>query len=56
MKKIYDVAKILTLYKKYGNLNAVYLRTGTSPTAIKKILIENNVEIKKYVATRWSIK
>lgn len=55
-KKIFDVDKVLYLYEKYGTLAAVHMRLGYAPTTIKKILLENKVELKKYVPARWDIK
>ncbi|MBU3155155.1 hypothetical protein [Clostridium estertheticum] len=51
-KKVYDTEKILYLYEKYGTLTAVHMRLGYAPTTIKKILLENEVELKKYVPER----
>ncbi|WP_026884301.1 hypothetical protein [Clostridium akagii] len=56
MKKQYDVEKIKQLYEKYGTLNGVAIRIGCASGTVKKILEENNVEIKKYVAPRWNFK
>lgn len=55
-KKTFDVDKILQLYEKYGTLNGVAMRTGYSPASIKKILLKNGVELKKYIPPRWNIK
>ena len=54
-KKIYDTEKVVYLYEKYGSLTDVRMRLGYSPNIIKKILLENGVEIKKYVPKRWDI-
>ncbi|MBZ9633044.1 hypothetical protein [Clostridium sp. FP1] len=55
-KKIYDTEKVLYLYEKYGTLTAVHMRLGYAPRSIKKILLENGVELKRYVPERWDIK
>ena len=55
-KKVYDLDKILYLYKKYGTLQAVQMRLGYAPTTIKRLLLENGVELKKHVPVRWDIK
>lgn len=56
MGKVYDVDKILKLYKKYETVNAVALRTGYGAGTVKRILLENNVELKKYTPERWNFK
>lgn len=56
MKSNIDVDKILNLYKKYGSVNAVIMRTGHGASTIKKILIENGVEIRKYKHQPWDYK
>jgi len=55
-KKIYDTEKVLYLYEKYGTLTAVHMRLGYAPPTIKKILLENGVELKKHIPVRWDIK
>jgi len=55
-KKVYDIEKVLYLYEKYGTLAAVHMRLGYASTTIKRILLENEVELKKYIPPRWDIK
>jgi len=55
-KKIYDTEKILYLYKKYGTIQSVQMRLGYAPATIKKLLLENGVELKKHIPVRWDIK
>ena len=55
-EKVYDVNKVLYLYKKYGTLAAVHMRLGYASKTIKRILAENGVELQKYVPKRWDIK
>ncbi|AGK97377.1 hypothetical protein [Clostridium pasteurianum] len=43
------------LYEKYGTLARAALSLGCSPTTLKRLLIENGVEIKPYVAKRWNV-
>lgn len=54
-KKVYDTVKVVYLYKKYGSLTAVRMRLGYATTIIKKILLENGVELNKHVPKRWDI-
>lgn len=42
-----DDKKIINLYKKYGTINQVRMRTGKDYRTIRKILKENGVEIKQ---------
>lgn len=55
-KKFIDKEKIISLYRKYGTLNAVAMRTGHASLTVKKILVENGIEINKYVPVRWNYK
>ena len=55
-KKIFDVDRVLYLYDKYKTLNGVTMRTGYASTTVKRILLENEVEIKRHIPTRWDIK
>lgn len=55
-KNVYDVDHVLKLYDKYGSMNAVALRTGYGAGTVKRILLENGVELKKYVPPRWDFK
>ena len=55
-KKVYDVANILYLYEKYKTIADTAMRSGYSTGTVKKILVENGVELKKYIPPRWNIK
>lgn len=55
-RKIIDVDRVLELYKKYGSVNAVIMRTGHGASTIKKILSQNGVEIKKHKPQHWDFK
>ena len=55
-KKVFDVAKVLYLYEKYGTLQGVAMRLGYSTITIKRILSENKVELKKHKVAGWNIK
>ncbi|MDW7673202.1 MAG: hypothetical protein SCK28_01575 [Bacillota bacterium] len=39
--------RAIELYEKYGSLNRAALSAGCSPGYLKKILLNNNIEIKK---------
>lgn len=54
-RKIFDEAKVLRLYEKYGTVNGVAMRSCYSTGTVKKILLENGVELKKYIPPRWNI-
>jgi hypothetical protein len=56
MRKQYDVEKIKYLYEKYGTLKDVAIRIGCAPETAKKLLKENNIEIKKYIPPRFNFK
>ena len=55
-KKVYDIANVLYLYKKYKTLTSVAMRSGYSAGTVKRILLENGVELQKYIPPRWDIK
>lgn len=55
-KKTIDKENIIRLYKKYGTLSAVALRTGHGAVTVKKVLTEEGIEINKYVPPRWNYK
>lgn len=48
----YDEDKIISLYKKYGTIEDVRIRVGSSYGNVKKILEKNNIEIIKGVRSR----
>jgi hypothetical protein len=54
-KKVYDVANVLYLYEKYKTITDTAMRSGYGKGTIKKILVENGVELKKYIPPRWNI-
>lgn len=55
MKKQFDEARIIELYKKYGTLTRTALSADCSPTTVKKILIKNGVELNTYIPPRLHI-
>jgi DNA invertase Pin-like site-specific DNA recombinase len=56
-KKLFiDKENVIRLYKKYGTLSAVAMRTGHGSLTVKKILVENGIELNKYVPPRWNYK
>lgn len=55
-KKVFDVKRVLELYEKYGTITSTAMRSGYSTGKVKKILLENGVELKKYIPPRWNIK
>lgn len=40
-----DINKAVYLYKKYGSMNRAALSLGCSPIKLKRVLVENNIEI-----------
>lgn len=50
-----DINRAKELYEKYGTLTRAALSVGCSATTLKRLLIENGVEIKPYVPKRWNI-
>lgn len=50
-----EVNRAIELYEKYGSLNRAALSLSCSPVTLKKLLIENGVEIKKYTPKHWDI-
>ena len=55
-KVVVDVNRAIELYDKYGSINRAALSVGCSPIHLKKIFIENNVQIKQPKAVRFNIK
>jgi hypothetical protein len=51
-----DINRAKEFYEKYGSLNRAALSLDCSPKTLKKLLIENGVEIKIYIPERWNIK
>lgn len=50
-----DEKRVMQLYEKFGTLSRVALSCSSSPETVKKILIKNGVEIKKYKPKRFNI-
>jgi hypothetical protein len=50
-----DEVRAVALYKKYGSLNRAALSAGCSPQFLKKILIQNNIEIVTPKPSRFNI-
>jgi len=56
LKSIIDIDKAIKLYQKYQSMNRAALSLGCSGPSLKKVLVENGVEIIKYKAAGWDVK
>jgi len=54
--KTIDIDRAIELYEKYGSMNRAALSLDCSGPYLKKVLVANGIEIKKYKAARWDIK
>lgn len=45
--KIYDEDRVLELYKRYGVLKDVEIRTGYSYKKVREILDKNNIKVNR---------
>ena len=54
-RKIIDVHRAVELYDKYGSLNRAALSLDCSPTTLKKLLVNNGIELKKHKPHRWNM-
>mgnify|MGYP000856603221 CR=1 FL=1 len=53
--KIIDIDRATYLYDKYKSINRAALSLGCSPTTLKKVFVNNGIELKKSKPTAWSI-
>jgi len=54
--KTIDINRAIELYDKYGSMSRAALSLGCSGPYLKKMLVKNGVEIKKYKPARWDIR
>lgn len=55
-RKIIDLHRAIELYNKFGSLNRTALSLDCSPTTLKKLLIDNGIELKKYKPAKLNMK
>lgn len=54
--KIIDIDRAIYLYNKYKSLNRVALSLDCSPNTLKKVFINNGIELKKRNIPKWTMK
>lgn len=51
-----DTKRAIELYKQYGSVNKAAMKIGCCAKTLRKILVENNIEINKPKSNRWGAK